>query len=144
MKILFDTSILVAALLEDHPRYLDSLPWLQRAIAEEIQGVVSTHTLAELYAILTRLPRTPRISPTVAQRLINENLQRFEKVFLGAEDYEATITRMVGLNLPGGGIYDALIAQAALKSNVDKLLTLNPNDFVRLGEDIASLVQTPT
>jgi hypothetical protein len=99
---------------------------------------------AELYAILTRLPRSPRISPTVAQRLINENLQRFEKVFLGAEDYEATITRMVGLNLPGGGIYDALIAQAVLKSNVDKLLTLNPNHFVRLGEDIASLVQTPT
>lgn len=51
---------------------------------------------------------------------------------------------MVGLNLPGGGIYDALIAQAALKGNVDRLLTLNPNDFVRLGEDIASLVQTPT
>jgi predicted nucleic acid-binding protein len=50
VKILFDTSILVAALLEDH---LDSLPWLQRAIAKEIQGVVSTHTLAELYAILT-------------------------------------------------------------------------------------------
>ncbi len=35
---------------------------------------------------------------------------------------------MVSLNLPGGGIYDALIAQAALKANVDRLLTLNPND----------------
>ncbi len=143
MKILFDISI-VAALVEDHPtRYLDSLPWLQRVIAEEIQGVVSTH-IAELYAILTRLPRVPRISPTVAQRLINENLQSFEKVFLTADNYQTTIARMVSLNLPGGGIYDALIAQAALKANVDRLLTLNPNDFVRLGENIASLVQTPT
>lgn len=46
---------------------------------------------------------------------------------------------MVSLNLPDGGIYDALIAQAALKANIDRLLTLNPNDFVRLGENIASL-----
>lgn len=64
--------------------------------------------------------------------------------FLTAEDYQTTIARMVSLNLPGGEIYDVLIAQAALKANVDRLLTLNPNDFVRLGENIASLVQTPT
>jgi predicted nucleic acid-binding protein len=48
---------------------------------------------------------------------------------------------MVSLNLPGGGIYDALIAQAAIKANVDVLLTLNANDFTRLGEDVAQLVQ---
>ncbi|MBW4566670.1 MAG: hypothetical protein KME31_01245 [Tolypothrix carrinoi HA7290-LM1] len=56
-------------------------------------------------------------------------------------DYQATIARMVSLNLPGGGIYDALIAQAAIKANVDVLLTLNANDFTRLGEDVAQLVQ---
>lgn len=50
---------------------------------------------------------------------------------------------MVTLNLPGGGIFDALIAQAALKADVDILLTLNPNHFTRLGEAIAYLVQVP-
>jgi predicted nucleic acid-binding protein len=50
----------------------------------------------------------------------------------------AEIAQMVALNLPGGGIFDALIAQAALKANADILLTLNFNHFTRLGEVIAN------
>lgn len=141
MKVLFDTSILVAAILEDHPQHSKSLPWLQRVQVEEIQGFVSTHTLAELYAVLTRLPRSPRINPMLAQRLLGENLNKFFTVVLTAEDYQATLARMVRLNLSGGIIYDALIAQAAVKANVDVLLTLNPNDFTRFGEDVAQLIQ---
>ena len=53
------------------------------------------------------------------------------------------IAKMVNLNLTGGGIYDALIAQAALKASAGILLTLNPNHFTRLGEEIANLVQIP-
>jgi predicted nucleic acid-binding protein len=48
---------------------------------------------------------------------------------------------MVSLNLPARGIYDGLIAQAALKAGVDVLLTLNPNNFTPLGEDVRQLVQ---
>ncbi len=48
------------------------------------------------------------------------------------------IAQMVGLNLPGGDIFAALIAQAALKVNADILLTLNPNHFNRLGKAIAN------
>lgn len=46
---------------------------------------------------------------------------------------------MATLNLPGGGIFDAVIAQAALKAKVDILLTLNPNHFTRLGNEIANI-----
>jgi predicted nucleic acid-binding protein len=144
VKVLFDTSILVAAMVVDHPNYVQSRPWLQRVHVEEIQGFVSTHTLAELYATLTRLPRNLGISPAAAQQLLGHNLNKFETVSLTVEDYRATIARMVSLNLPGGGIYDALIAQAAIKANVDILLTLNPNDFTRLREDVTRLVQQPT
>ena len=143
MKVLFDTSVLVAGAIEDHPKNPESVLWLQRAKSEEIEGFVSTHTLAELYAILTRFPRSPRISPTLAQHLIRENLKEFNRVVLTAEDYRETIDLMVSLNLPGAGIYDALIAKAAIKARVDLLLTLNPNDFTRLGEDLARLVRVP-
>ncbi|MCC5637464.1 hypothetical protein LC593_16760 [Nostoc sp. CHAB 5844] len=51
---------------------------------------------------------------------------------------------MTTLNLPGGAIFDALIAQAALKAQVDVLLTLNPNHFTRLGNAIAQIIQVPT
>ncbi|MEG4031433.1 MULTISPECIES: hypothetical protein [unclassified Microcoleus] len=50
---------------------------------------------------------------------------------------------MVSLNLPGGGIYHGLIAEAALKAGVDVLLTLHSNNFTRLAEDVRQLVQVP-
>jgi hypothetical protein len=40
-------------------------------------------------------------------------------------------------------VYDAVIATAAVKVEVDFIITLNPKDFVRLGEAIAALVQVP-
>jgi hypothetical protein len=45
--------------------------------------------------------------------------------------------------IPGGGIFDALIAQAAIKAQADVLQTLNPNHFTRLGEAIAEKIQVP-
>ncbi len=50
---------------------------------------------------------------------------------------------MARLKLPGGGVYDAGIATAAMKAEVDHIITLNPKDFVRLGDAIASLVEVP-
>jgi hypothetical protein len=46
---------------------------------------------------------------------------------------------MVALNLLGGGIFDALIAQPAVKAEVNVFLTLNPNHFTCLGNAIALL-----
>ncbi|MCU0538252.1 MAG: PIN domain-containing protein [Hydrococcus sp. Prado102] len=144
MKVLFDTSVLVAAFEVSHPRHIVCLPWLQQVQEEEVDGYISTHTLAELYSVLTRLPIRPPISPVLAQRLLDENLQLFAAIPLAADDYQQAIARMVRLNLPGGGIFDALIAQAALKAEVDLLLTLNPSHFTRLGQDLAQRVQVPS
>ncbi len=139
MKALFDTSVLVAAILTGHPAYRACLPYLKQAQSGQITGMVATHTLAEVYAVLTRIPQA-RISPSLAQTLIADNLQAFQKVPLAEADYQAAISLMVANNLPGGGIYDALIAQVATKTQADALLTLNPDHFTRLGADIANKV----
>jgi predicted nucleic acid-binding protein len=144
MNVLFDTSVFVAAFEVSHPRHAVCLPWLQRAQDKEINGYLSTHTFAELYSVLTRLPVRPTIAPAIAQRLIDENLRLFMAIPLTAHDYQQAIACMVGLNLPGGGIFDALIAQAALKAEVDVLLTLNPGHFTRLGKDLAQRVRVPS
>lgn len=134
----------MAAFEVSHPRHSICLPWLQQAQEKKIEGYLSTHTFAELYSILTRLPVRPLISPTLAQRLIDDNLPLFVAIPLTADDYQQAIACMVKLNLPGGGIFDAIIAQAALKAKVDTILTLNPNHFTRLGKDVAQLVQVPS
>ena len=144
MKVLFDTSVLVAAFVVSHPRHSICLPWLQKAQEKKINGYLSTHTFAELYSVLTRLPVKPLISPTTAQRLIDENLSFFTAIPLTADDYQKAISLMVRLNLPGGGIFDTIIAQAALKAKADTILTLNPNHFTRLGKDIGQRVKVPS
>lgn len=143
VKALFDTSTLVAAFLSNHPKHQACTPWLRQVQTGQIQGYIANHTLAEIYAVLTRLPIRPIISPQLAQQLIQENLKNFKSITFSTEDYERVIHRMVNLNLTGGAIYDALIAQAAINANVDLLLTLNPSHFTRLQEEVAHLVFTP-
>jgi predicted nucleic acid-binding protein len=133
MKTLFDTSVLVAAMVEPHPMHTRSLPWLQRAKAGGIDFFVASHTLAELYAVLTTLPLKPRISPLTAWRLVHDNVETSAKIIsLSPSDYKDTIKYMSESGLTGGIIYDALIVKVAQKSGVERLLTFNADDFIRL------------
>ena len=70
MRVFFDTSTLVAAVVEGHPAYALAFPWLRRVKAKTDVGVVAAHSLAELYAILTRLPVRPAIPPGIAREII--------------------------------------------------------------------------
>ncbi|MDZ8024014.1 MAG: type II toxin-antitoxin system VapC family toxin [Nostoc sp. DedQUE01] len=143
MKVLFDTSVLVPALIVNHSKHSVCFSRLKAAQSGQVQGFISTHTLAETYSVITRLPLQPRITPQQAENIIVDISQYLEAIPLLANDYQAAIAQMANLNLPGGGIFDALIAQAALKAEVAVLLTLNPNHFTRLGDAIANLVQVP-
>lgn len=143
MKVLFDASVLVAALTVNHPKHSICFWWLKAAESRKFQGFISTHSLAETYSVITRLPMQPRITPQQAQSIIVDISQYLEGIPLLSDDYQAAITQMATLNFPGCGIFDALIAQAALKAEVAVLLTLNPNRFTRLGNAIADLVQVP-
>ena len=132
IKALFDTSVLVAALWVDHPLHSPCIHWLQKVKTGKIEGVIVTHTLAELYSTLTALPIKPRLSPRLAQQLIRDNITSFEIIALTVNDYQMIINQMINLHLTGGAIYDALIAQVVSKVKVDRLLTLNSKHFTRL------------
>jgi predicted nucleic acid-binding protein len=94
---------------------------------------VAGHALAELYAVLTTLPVSPRITPEQAQKLIRSNVtSRMEVVTLDADDYQAAILRLTELGFTGGVVYDALHLQAAEKAGAKTLVTFNRRDFDRL------------
>jgi len=46
MKILFDTSVMIAAMVEPHPMHSRAFPWLRRGKGGEFDILVSSHTLA--------------------------------------------------------------------------------------------------
>jgi len=53
------------------------------------------HSIAEVYAALTRLPVQPRIHPVEAARIVTDNiLPHFEIVSLGKKDYLETLNMM--------------------------------------------------
>ncbi|MEO1145234.1 MAG: PIN domain-containing protein [Cyanobacteria bacterium J06638_22] len=143
MKVLFDTTVLVAGTLTQHPNHEPCFVELQRVFSGQHQGYLSTHSLAETYSVLTRLPIQPRISPANAESIIQRLLQYLEPVALTSKNYQAAIAQMTTLNLAGGAIFDALIAQAALNISAIRLLTLNPNHFTRLGAAIAQITEVP-
>ncbi len=144
MKVLFDTNTLVAAMIETHPNHAVSLPWIQQVRSQKINGYISTHSIAELYAVMTRLPLPKPLSPQQARNSIVNNIEDFHLLDLESSDYLDVLQNVAKLNITGGGIYDAIIAQAALKANVDVLLTLNPKHFTRLGEHIAQIIIDPS
>ncbi len=143
MKVLIDTSVLVSAILPDHVHHAYSLPWLERAKAGALDVVVSGHSLAELYSVLTRLPRTPRISAGDALLLIQHNLSSHTVVTLTAGDYMKLIEDLARISITGGAVYDAVIAKAAEVTDVDFLLTLNIGHFQRVWPSGASRVVSP-
>jgi predicted nucleic acid-binding protein len=143
MKVLMDTSVLVSAMLPDHIHHADSKPWLERAKAGAFEAVVSGHSLAELYSVLTTLPRTPRISPPEALQLIQKNVTSHTLMVLSADDYVKLIEELARLGVAGGAVYDAVIAKVADLANVDHLLTLNIGHFQRVWPNGASRVVSP-
>jgi predicted nucleic acid-binding protein len=132
LRALFDTSVLIAAVLKGHTHHSRALPWLKKARGGDIELLVCVHSLAEMYAALSRLPARPRISPAQAWELIKHNTSSAQLVELSIHDYTAVINRMSELGLTGGVIYDALIAQAAEKSRADHILTFNEKDYQRV------------
>jgi predicted nucleic acid-binding protein len=142
-KALADTSYLVALIDEDHPKHARVLRWQRRIVRREFQGVLAAHTLAETYSVLTRMPHTPPILPAMAWQAIERNLARFEVIALTAEEYTRVVSDLAARGIGGGPTYDALIAAAARKAQVDLLLTLNPNHFSRVAPDLAHLIREP-
>jgi predicted nucleic acid-binding protein len=139
VRLLFDTNILIAGSVPGHPNREGCLPLLQEVVSRVTEGYISTHSLSEYYRYMTGKAQ-PQLSPKNTEKAIRQLLINFTAVSLDEGDYLAVFARMRIQSLHGAIVYDAIIAQAALKAEVDYIVTLNTYDFKRLGADVASLV----
>jgi predicted nucleic acid-binding protein len=136
MKVFCDTNILVAASLQSHPQHDAARPVLERVKAGQDLGWVAAHSLAEAYAVLTRLPGASLVAPSVAWQLISENvLKVFTIVSLTAKEYANTLENAAANGVEGGKTYDALLLAAAAKCGAERIYTLNTRHFQALAED---------
>jgi predicted nucleic acid-binding protein len=144
VRVYFDTAVLVAASVADHPHYARGATALLAARTKKITACVSTHGLAEFYAVLTRTPFTPPVYPSEASRLLSDNiLPFFEIVSLSAKEYQETIRDCAQQGWAGGRIYDALHICAAQKAACDRLYTFNVRHFQQLAPQLANRISAP-
>ncbi len=144
MRVLLDTSVLLAGMIEGHRHHAQALSWLQRVKNHEVEGVVAAHSLAELYAILTALPLRVRIPAATAWQLIEENvLEDFEAVVLSETEYYTALRALSLGDGVGEVVSEALVARAAAKAEVDYLVTLYPEDFQRVWPQGRAKIRPP-
>lgn len=141
---LLDTSTLVAGVLSDHKHYTEATAWLAAAKAGRYELVVSGHSLSEVYSVLTRLPRTPKITPAEARRMLEANVVSVARIVsLSGPENVALLDEMVARNVVGGMVYDAIIARAAELANVDHLVTINEKHFMAVWPAGAARILSP-
>jgi predicted nucleic acid-binding protein len=145
MRVLLDTSLLVAAVIAKHDSHARAFPVLERVQNRKDEGFVAAHSLAEMYAILTKLPPPFRHSPAQALLSIEENvLKHFRVSSLTGADYATLIREAAVAGIQGGTIYDALLLKSAEKAGPDRICTLNLKHFLAVApKELASKLASP-
>jgi predicted nucleic acid-binding protein len=141
VKYFFDTSVLVPVFLGEHPHHEASLAVFLRS--DKKHGSCAAHSLAEVYATLTRLPGKHRASASEAMLFLENMQERLALIALDGEEYWKAVMNSAESGIVGGMIYDALLAQCALKVRAETIFTWNVEHFRRLGPEVAKSLRTP-
>ena len=133
MKVFVDTSVLVAACIEEHVHHERGLAVLDAIHGGADEGFASGHAALEAYSTLTRMPRSPRILPAQARALIEENIvDGMTLVALTGREYGQLISRLGVEGTLGGQAYDALHLACAEKCGAERIYTFNVRHFQSL------------
>jgi predicted nucleic acid-binding protein len=109
--VALDTSVAVPLLVRSHTSHAAVRAALGRRAA-----VLTGHSQAETYSVLTRLPGDARVAPVDAARLIEANFG--PAVVLDPATVAGLPRVLAAIGLAGGAVYDALVALAARQQAV--------------------------
>jgi predicted nucleic acid-binding protein len=141
VRLFFDTSVLVPVFIPGHEHHDRSLAAF--SAVDRSGGFCAAHSLAEVYATLTRLPGKYRAAPDQAVLCLETVEERLNVVALDAAEYVSAIRDAAGIGIEGGTLYDALLGACAVKAKADILYTWNTRDFQRLGANLSKRLRAP-
>lgn len=137
----FDTSVLVAASVPEHPQHPESLALLLRL--RDLDGACAAHTLAETYNTLTSTRRGYGWPSFAAARVVEQTNKIFTLVSLTTAEMIRVMQTASEQNIAGPIIYDALILSCARKVKANKIYTHNLKHFRQVAPDLAAFITTP-
>jgi|ERR1022692_1366375 predicted nucleic acid-binding protein len=141
MKGFFDTSVLVPLFYRDHVHHGPSQELFIQF--NQSTGCCGAHSLAEVYATLTRMPGKRRISGQQAMLFIGNLRERLSLVALNSEEYADALRASAAWGIIGGAIYDAMLAHCALKSKAQAIYTWNTRHYALCGPEVVGRLRTP-
>jgi predicted nucleic acid-binding protein len=109
-----DSSITIAALIDDHPAH----DIAAKALADSM--ITIAHVAAETYSVLTRLPPPNLADPSTAAAVLGERLPSTHAT-LSADVYAKAPARLAAAGVSGGATYDGLIALTAVEHDLELL-----------------------
>ncbi|MDE2927837.1 MAG: PIN domain-containing protein [Acidobacteriota bacterium] len=128
-RYLCDTSCLVAAVCTWHEHHARTRAEIESRSRDHEDMVLAAHTLAETYAVLTRLPPLHRLRAADALSLIEMNWGGAPVIQLTDSDTWRALREAPQFGIAGGQTYDALVVAAAIKAGASVLLTWNLRNF---------------
>lgn len=144
MAVVFcDTSVLLAAILEQHVHHARSVAVVRRL--NRNTAACALHSLAEVYATLGQIPTGgPRPAPSDVRAAVADILRVFMPIALTTRDYNVVLDRLAASGIYGGRVYDALILQCAAKANASAVYTWNTKHFRALASpELLPLIREP-
>jgi predicted nucleic acid-binding protein len=141
MKAFFDTSLLVPVFYGDHVHHSASLDLFVQF--DRDSGCCGAHSLAEVYATLTRMPGRHRISGEQAMLFVGSLRERLTIVALDGDEVARSLSESATLGIVGGAIYDALLASCALKASAEAIYTWNTRHYAQCGPEVIRRLRTP-
>lgn len=145
MKVFLDTSVLISAVVKQHVSHERSFSAVERIQNRQDEGVIAAHSLAEMYALLTKLPPPYRHTPEQALLSVEENvLKHFKIISLVGSEYAAVLREVAGIGVQGGTVYDALLLKSAAKAGAAGIYTLNLKHFQAIApQEVAVKLSLP-
>jgi len=141
MKGFFDTSVLVAVFYGDHVHHQASL--LRFIQFDRSTGSCGAHSLVEVFSTLTRMPGKHRVSGEQAMLFVSGICERLLLVALDGDEYVNALKTAASLGVVGGGTYDAMLAQCALKAQAETIYSWNSRHYAHCGQEVVRRLQTP-
>ncbi len=106
VKYAVDTSVAVAMLDESHEFHE---PCRKIAVAE--RPMLSGHAVFETYSVLTRLPGSALVDPSLVINLLDRAFP--QRCWLDSDQQQDLLHRFPQHQIAGGMVYDALVGEAA-------------------------------
>jgi predicted nucleic acid-binding protein len=141
VKAFFDTSVLVPLFYQDHVHHGPSQELFIQF--NRSTGCCGAHSLAEVYATLTRMPGKRRITGGQAMLFLGNIRDRLSIIALSGDEYADALQASAALGVIGGGVYDALLAHCAVKAKAEAIYTWNTRHYALCGKEIVGRLRTP-